>query len=360
MYTTCLWCTQPLGRNQVVERFPVGRRLAFDAAKGRLWVVCRACERWNLTPLEERWEAIEACERLYRETRERASTGEIGLARLRDGTDLVRIGRPLLPELAAWRYRPLVRRRLAGAAVRGTVYMLSIVAASLGANAVGVGALAVAYVIGSLRHRIHRRTGNTIVHDARGEPMLVRRDALYFVRADVSEGILRLRLPLPEPGDPGGERRDVLVRAPRASGRGRGHRVFFDAHDGLCTWLEGETAARALARLMPVLNRDGAMPSSFADGVALAERVGPGTPGIIALLKGRLTQSESPLETRSARRLALEIRLHEADERRWLEGELAELEARWREAEELAAIADRLTVPAEVEARLAAGPRAGS
>lgn len=36
----------------------MGRRLAFDGAKGRLWVVCRKCKRWNLTPLEERWEAI--------------------------------------------------------------------------------------------------------------------------------------------------------------------------------------------------------------------------------------------------------------------------------------------------------------
>jgi hypothetical protein len=24
-----------------------------------LWVVCRHCERWNLSPLEERWEAVE-------------------------------------------------------------------------------------------------------------------------------------------------------------------------------------------------------------------------------------------------------------------------------------------------------------
>ena len=63
MYSTCIFCQQSLGRNEAIERFPVGRRLAFDEAKGRLWVVCRKCERWNLTPLEERWEAIEECER---------------------------------------------------------------------------------------------------------------------------------------------------------------------------------------------------------------------------------------------------------------------------------------------------------
>ena len=39
----------------------MGRRDGFG-------VVCRRCERWNLTPLEERWEAIEDCERAFRAT----------------------------------------------------------------------------------------------------------------------------------------------------------------------------------------------------------------------------------------------------------------------------------------------------
>ena len=30
MYTTCMFCNKPLGTNQVVETFPVGRRLAFE------------------------------------------------------------------------------------------------------------------------------------------------------------------------------------------------------------------------------------------------------------------------------------------------------------------------------------------
>src|SRR5687767_1870588 len=99
MYRTCLFCSSALGSNEAVEHFPVGRRLAFDAAKGRLWVVCRKCERWNLTPLEERWEAIEECERAFRATRLRVSTDEIGLARLKEGLELVRIGEPQRPEM---------------------------------------------------------------------------------------------------------------------------------------------------------------------------------------------------------------------------------------------------------------------
>src|ERR1041384_4565087 len=98
MYRACLFCHADLGANQTVEHLPVGRRIAFDQRKGRLWVVCRKCERWNLTPFDERWEAREECERLFRETRVRFSTDEIGLARLREGTELVRIGEPLRPD----------------------------------------------------------------------------------------------------------------------------------------------------------------------------------------------------------------------------------------------------------------------
>src|SRR5439155_2313984 len=87
-----------------IEHFPVGRKLAFDAANGRLWVVCKLCGRWNLTPLEERWEAIEECERLFRDTFVRVSTDNIGMARLAEGFALIRIGAPLRPEFAAWRY----------------------------------------------------------------------------------------------------------------------------------------------------------------------------------------------------------------------------------------------------------------
>src|SRR3954469_16366701 len=111
MYRTCLFCSSDLGHNEAVEHFPVGRRLAFDGDKGRLWVVCRRCERWNLTPLEERWEAIEECERAFRETTLRVSTDEIGLARLREGLELVRIGAPQRPEMAAWRYGDQFGRR---------------------------------------------------------------------------------------------------------------------------------------------------------------------------------------------------------------------------------------------------------
>ena len=83
MYSTCIFCHAGLGANNSIEPFPIGRRLAFDPAQGRLWVVCSKCERWNLSPIEERFEAIEDCDRLYRGTYVRMSTGNIGIARMR-------------------------------------------------------------------------------------------------------------------------------------------------------------------------------------------------------------------------------------------------------------------------------------
>ena len=91
MYSTCIFCNRSLGTNESIEIFPIGRRIAFDGAKGRLWVICRRCERWNLSPLEIRWEVIEECERRFRDTRLRVSTDNIGMARLRDGLELVRL-----------------------------------------------------------------------------------------------------------------------------------------------------------------------------------------------------------------------------------------------------------------------------
>jgi len=38
MYSTCIFCQKSLGTNEVIESFPIGRRLAFDSAKGgRFW-----------------------------------------------------------------------------------------------------------------------------------------------------------------------------------------------------------------------------------------------------------------------------------------------------------------------------------
>ena len=124
----------------MIEAFPVGRRLAFDAAKGRLWVVCAHCARWNLTPIEERWEAVEECERAFRSRRVRAQTDNVGLAALADGTELIRIGAPLRSEFAAWRYGRVLTGRLQRRVIVGT----GAAAVTGAAVASGVGATTIA------------------------------------------------------------------------------------------------------------------------------------------------------------------------------------------------------------------------
>jgi hypothetical protein len=97
----------------------VGRSLAFDPFRGRLWVICRACRSWNLAPLLERWEPLEELERLFERVRVEASSENVALGRARDGTHLLRVGRVERREFAFWRYtRRLTRRskRAAGIA----------------------------------------------------------------------------------------------------------------------------------------------------------------------------------------------------------------------------------------------------
>ncbi|CAN5626931.1 hypothetical protein BH23GEM7_BH23GEM7_08950 [soil metagenome] len=189
MYSTCLFCKSPLGSNEVIEHFPVGRRLAFDAARGRLWVVCRSCERWNLSPLEERWEAIEECERSFRGTILRASTENIGLARLPEGLELVRIGEPLRPEFAAWRYgdqfgKRRKRSRVMMGGVVATALAYGIGGPLLGVATGGVGAI---FHVFAWSHLIFTRLQAAPVTRVPLEDV----SAIEVRRADLGQMILR-------------------------------------------------------------------------------------------------------------------------------------------------------------------------
>jgi hypothetical protein len=352
MYSTCLFCNEKLGTNEVVEHFPVGRRLAFDASKGRLWVVCRRCERWNLTPLEERWEAIEECERLFSETRLRASTDNIGLAKLREGLELVRIGSALRPEMAAWRYGDQFGRRRrkhliytgAGiAAVAGIVVLGPVTGVIAG------GGWGTWQIITNL-HNVYQTQRVRVrlkVPDADGA-ILIRKKELEkaaVVRVDDDWG---LRLVLKE-------------RARDWTGWDRGARSFQmkrTAESELT--LKGPDALRAAGKLLPAINEAGAKPKDVESAVRIIGEVSDP-----ARLFNRYAGAESPRAGRRIDhaghkisnlpqevRLALEMAAHEEQERRALEGELAILEAAWREAEEVAKIADNLLTPADTDARL--------
>lgn len=348
MFSTCIHCTASLGRNEAIEAFPVGKRLAFDQQRGRLWVVCPACARWNLSPLEERWEAIEAMERAFRDTRLRVSTDQVGLARLRAGVDLIRIGNPLRPEMAAWRYGDQFGRRrkqqlLATGAVVGSA---AVIVGGMFAAGVSVGSFLNAWTVPRVWEAlIQGRQGKSIglVQLPDGTRVeLQRRHARMSALEKTPDGALQLRL---------------------------------ESKEGTHL-LQGADAFRAAQRLMPVVNRFGGTPEQVQQAVRLLDERGapdevwrfiqqahgwrPGQSrwkprdrgwqetGKIAEHPGTLHQLTP------TRRLALEMALHEEQERLALEGELAALEEAWRDAEEIAAIADTLVTPSIVEERLAA------
>jgi hypothetical protein len=347
MYATCLWCQRGLGRNEAIESFPVGRRLAFDAAKGRLWVVCPACERWNLVPLEERWEAIEACERGYRDTRTRVSTGEIGLAKLREGLTLVRIGAPLLPEFAAWRYGDQFGRRFRRTMVWTGLAMGAVGMLAYGQFGLGIGSMSLGNLINPAMQWYRRRKRAAVLEGPDARPVPVTMHAASMVRVAAESDPLQVAVPTARTAfdtwssNLVDRHEDVFQARDR---RARGLRVMGKLDPRDFAFFEGDAARRVLATLLPTINREGGSKGTVQDSVRLLD-ASPADARVGHLLRGRLSHTASLGHVDTARRLALEIALHEADERRWMEGELAELEQRWREAEALAAIADRL--PAE-------------
>lgn len=335
MYATCLFCHGSLGGNTAIESFPVGRRLAFDGSKGRLWVVCPRCSRWNLSPLEERWEAVEQCEHAFRATRLRASTGEIGLAQLREGLELIRIGRPLRPELAVWRYGQRfaarrLRRMLAFTPERiGTGTGLA-VGAGAGLAAVN-GILPAAVVLGvaapvvgmvaflTTAKRAAMRTMWALAADGHPIPITAGQGMLASIQPDANPDGWAL-----------------LIR-----GMGSLRREF-----------TGERAVTVLGNLMTYVNRAGARTHHVR--AALVQLDEPtNAPSFFAHIARQVAKrtwfdqslSELPAETR----LAIEMAAHEGLERRALQGELAGLEQAWREAEKIANIADNLLLPATVD-----------
>jgi hypothetical protein len=337
MYSTCLFCHHDLGANEVVEHFPIGRRLAFDGEKGRLWVVCRACERWNLTPIEERWEAIEECERLFRDTKLRMSTEHIGLARVSEGLELVRVGDPQRPEMAAWRYGDQFGKRR-------TRHLIT-----AGASAVAVGVI----VSGVVSVGIFAGGGVGLYNIGFNgfNAVRARRVVAKIPTPNGLVKITRAQLPHVKIIQPAGS--EWQLSLPQGSYKWRGMNTR-RIGAGPTVKLEQGDALPALAALLPAINGSGGNKRHVQTAVELVEEAGDATrllntaasfamkTGWNATMQGRL--SNIPIEAR----LALEMITHEDDERRALQGELAALEERWKEAEEIAGISDNMFLPSSV------------
>ena len=376
MYSTCTFCYGPLGTNGVLETFPIARRVAFDPRKVCVWAVCPSCARWNLVPIEERYEVVDECERRFRRTNLRYSSGNIGLAWLAEDLEIVRVGPALRPEFASWRYgrilarpRPVTRRildQLASAFVNASKKLLesSKTASHRDPRAATAQLLLTVY-------------GNKVL-DVVQLPRIKRKQ-----ETDIPVSIVRYKHLV----------RAQLVR-PEA---GRPWSLNIPHDHGVLTLL-GDEGIRAAARALAIVNgtqRGGGFSQDLLDNavrkvdessqisgyfnrvltIALRSHWGKGgdeSAAARARAAATLTVGTSDIERLAFRltgrtfwgnggigsepqtalldvplvdRLALEMAAHEETERRALEGELAELEEAWREADEIAAIADALLNP---------------
>ena len=380
MYTTCLFCHTDLGANYFLPTFPVGRRLAFDPRKGRLWVICTRCGRWNLTPLDERWEAIDESERLFRGTRLRMSTDNIGLARFRGGFELVRIGPALLPEIASWRYGTRLPRfepedqQPRGLFMRGARLIARGAAGALVgyAHAIGFSDDAV------LRMRTFRRSQGVLLRtvDEYSHPIIVRYGhlgAAELVRPE-KDAPWQLRL-----------RHDAgmatLAESPALRVAGK---MLATLNFGVASHAEVQHAIAKLddagdpegyfTRVASLAMRTswGRFPDAPPERVephgSFAERLALQLANRSFWGRGGTTSEEQTALFRlpGVDRLALEMAANEDIERRALQGELELLHAAWRDAEEIAAIADEMFTDDVLEEfkrqyyeRIAAGDQSG-
>lgn len=329
MFSTCLHCTKDLGTNEIVETLPIGRRLAFDAAQGRLWVVCRHCAKWNLVPFDTRLESIDACERLYRDTKTRYATDNIGLARVKEGLELVRIGQPLRPEFASWRYGDSFGKRRRRNLVIGGATIVGGIAVISGAGALGIG-FGMAPHMFTLYHSLFQKARPTVRvprHD--GAPIELSAELVPEIRViKHPEAGWALRTKVLQPG--------YIHRKLR--------RV--DAREVVFT---GDEAERLLVSTLAHQNKYEGTAKQIKEALQLVEAradlnaliIGGGMP----TREGSGTRKLLNLPGRW--RLAVEMALHEEREREALAGELKLLEWEWREADRLAKISDDLQLDGE-------------
>src|SRR5712691_10049036 len=320
MFSSCGFCNASFDGDGGPSGLGVGRRIAFDEWKGRLWVVCPRCSRWNLTPFDDRLERIEAVARAASLGRVAASTAQVSLIRWQR-YDFVRAGKPLRVELATWRYGERLRTRQRER--MKVVIPLTVAAVGLGiaANVAAGGGL------GVFVWNLHRLV-----------------DQAYI-------GIV-------------GRRKVVLAEPPICAHCGslmelrarhvQHARIVPDAHAEVAVVLScpkcrregaqltGSDAIQVLRQGLTYLNLDKGGRRRAEDAAREVDQIG----GPDRLLHDVARRELTLRSLRAERGLALEMAV---DER----AEVEELERQWKEAEEIADIADgTLGTSTEIENEL--------
>lgn len=301
MGPTCLYCDRALSGSDT--------RAAYDPWLGRLWRVCPACRRWNVVPLEDRWEAMEGYERAARDQgRTLLRTTNLDLVQA-DRRQFIRVGRAPRPELAGWRYSDI----LPASAARGMRAFLRRLLIGMPSSPFGYGA-GYGDLLGEAT--TGRWFASPFLDDA---PTLT----AAFVSVPLAERC-------PSCGDPLGVAPWTFqsIRLVDASGA-----PAVATTCGVCreaTAVPLSDARGALRLGLAIVNRRFRARDLVEGAAAVVDRA-DGPRGLVH----RLGQDEVSLGELSPRdRLALGFALDEQTE-----AEL--LEAEWREAEELAAIVDR-------------------
>lgn len=316
--TRCLSCYAAFPANDVLEALRVGVCVAFDPARGRLWVVCRHCTRWTLVPIECRWEAIDELERLCRDRARLLRRGENVALHALPGLDIIRVGRAGLHEESWWRYgEALLTRaeRARAVARRGKVIDTVLMLLLTGLPIWGLSDPA-AWIDRARRGRFGRAAW-------RGTTACVGCGAVLRVLpfADRNELIVERA---------GAQLELVYTCATCADSPDAGHH-----------W-KGVEAEHVLRRVLAYENFAGASAEQVTGAIQLidAHRAPERLVGHIAdarLAVGQLSEDAV---------LAAEIALNADLEARLLETEIDALEYRWRQEEQLAAIIDgELTSP---------------
>ena len=330
MLTRCLFCRANFRRNDYLEHFGAASSIAYDARRGRLWAICQRCGCWTLAPFESRWEAMEELERVVPSFRMSARTENISLHRA-ERLEIVRIGTTLLREQAWWRYgRRLIHRQLASLSftlgVGGAVVVAPTIALGLAAPAAFS---VVAPYLFALSH-----LAPAAVKTARFGWTGWRSDlkCLRCKRAFSSLSYYRMAKLRVVPGKRAG---DLGVRVACPACRKPGLQ------------LNAAEAELFVHRYLAHRNMFGASGRRIDDAAEQIDVAGSSTAFVSRVLRAR-----TPLtELNKAGIVAFEMALNDESERGLLQLKVAELQARWREAEEIAAIADGELTPGPTSAR---------
>jgi hypothetical protein len=280
------------------------------------------------------------------------------LTRLREGLELVRIGAPQRPEFAAWRYGDQFGRRRRRRLVRVGIGTAAVGGLAAGFVTAGIGTGAGLWLLARMGEGAYERivhgSPNAVVANVplvSGERLAIQRRDLRKITLGTNRETGSWALSIPQ------------ARTQQAR-HGMGQGARWKRYVGSPVILSGDDALRAAGFVLPAMNAAGANEGQVATATGLVEdapslvellaRIGRlgGAPADAHQLGGSSRDIGTLAKLDVPVRLALEMAAHEESERRALEGELVLLEAAWKEAEEIAAIADNLLLPPGIEDRL--------